>query len=952
MNLPSKTFVSFIKVVFLATLLASCAHLDQYNHVSEIQKSPNDTREYRAITLTNGLQAMLVSDPTADKAAASIDVYVGSSDDPEQLPGLAHFLEHMLFLGTEKYPEPDAYQSFISAHGGQHNAYTSAEHTNYFFEVNADHLNEALDRFSQQFTAPLFNAEYVEREVNAVHSEYSSKLKDDGRRYFSALKRAISQAHPYSKFSVGNLETLKDSEALSLRQALLAFYEKHYSANIMKLVILGKEDLDALENWAREKFSAIPNKNLKHSYVSQPFFKENDLPKVLYVEPVMDTRSMSIGFPMPSTNPYRDSQPDNYLANLLGHEGKGSLLSSLKDDGLVDSLSAGTHFDTQREAIFTISMSLTQTGLDQREDILERLFAYIHLIKEKGIQRTYFDEQATMLDIAFRFQEKSSAINYVRALSDALQEHEPETVLADSYRMTHYAPELYYSYLDYLNPDNMLVTVTAKSLETELETPWFRAPYAIKPLPQPTLNKLKAPKKFSELALPSENIFIPDNVALVSNKPLEDLPKLVLKEDGLELWHATDTSFGTPKTNRFVSIRSPLAQAGALELNQTELMVSLLKDALNEFSYPAYLAGLNYELYNHMRGITIKISGYSDKQDLLLTQIIKTLTDLKFDAERLEIMKERLMRSLINERDRKPYSQAIESAQQFLVDPSWSPQQRLERLEEITVNNLEDFRQRFFAAIDVAVLSHGNIDETSSIKTGQLISDMLLKRASPVTVERAKIRKLAPTSSLKILEVDHPDTGFVLYLQGQDKSFEERARYTVLSQLLSSAYYNDLRTQQQLGYVVFASHFPLLDVPGMAFIVQSPKATGPELLLKTEAFMAEQLAMLSESLGPELETAKLSVISRLEKQDTTAYERANRYWREVDRNNASFNTREELVSAIKALDTDSFKAFMQTVLQEHKSRLSVYTQQGSENSDTIAGYTPLESLPALTHFEN
>ncbi|MGO3769040.1 MAG: insulinase family protein, partial [Vreelandella alkaliphila] len=97
--------------------------------------SPFDERDYRVLTLENGLQALLVSDPEADKAAASMNVRVGSAQDPDDLQGLAHFLEHMLFLGTEPYPQSDAYQRYISDNAGSHNAFTAQQDTNYFFDV-------------------------------------------------------------------------------------------------------------------------------------------------------------------------------------------------------------------------------------------------------------------------------------------------------------------------------------------------------------------------------------------------------------------------------------------------------------------------------------------------------------------------------------------------------------------------------------------------------------------------------------------------------------------------------------------------------------------------------------------------------------------------------------------------------------------------------------------------
>ena len=162
-------------------------------HQAGIEKSETDESEYRYIVLSNQMQVLLISDSEADKAAASLDVFVGSSDDPLNRQGLAHFLEHMLFLGTDKYPNPDEYQSYISQHGGQHNAYTSFEHTNYFFDINPASFELALDRFARFFVAPIFNAEYVNREIKAVHSEYMARIKNDYRRQRDVFSQAVKE---------------------------------------------------------------------------------------------------------------------------------------------------------------------------------------------------------------------------------------------------------------------------------------------------------------------------------------------------------------------------------------------------------------------------------------------------------------------------------------------------------------------------------------------------------------------------------------------------------------------------------------------------------------------------------------------------------------------------------------------------------------------------------------
>ena len=129
-----------------------------------VAKSEEDKRSYRALQLNNGIkvgtrtrmqidsyyikrenlpfrahfwkqlsiiiQVLLVSDETTDKSAAALDVHIGHMSDPVNLPGLAHFCEHMLFLGTEKFPDENEYSKFLSQHGGSFNAFTSSDHTN------------------------------------------------------------------------------------------------------------------------------------------------------------------------------------------------------------------------------------------------------------------------------------------------------------------------------------------------------------------------------------------------------------------------------------------------------------------------------------------------------------------------------------------------------------------------------------------------------------------------------------------------------------------------------------------------------------------------------------------------------------------------------------------------------------------------------------------------------
>lgn len=912
------------------------AHAYAISIEKNIEKSPNDQRDYLALTLDNKLQVLLISDPGTDKASAAMDVYVGSSDDPDEFPGLAHFLEHMLFLGTKKYPIPDEYQKFISDHGGSHNAFTSLEHTNYFFDIHKDFLEEALDRFSQQFTSPLFNADYVEREVNAVHSEYTAKIKDDSRRFFEAVKTTLSEDHPYKKFSVGNLETLKDTPSKSLRDALLDFYDAHYSANNMKLVVLGKEPLATLKQWAIKKFSDIPNKNIDTTMVNQPFFEKSSLPKQINVQTIMDKRTLSLAFPIPSDAEHTESKPLNYIANLIGHEGKGSLLSKLKNMNLVDSLSAGSEFDTRSHALFMINMTLTEQGLKDYPLILETVFDYIALLKSQGIRKLYFDEQVILSEIAFKFLEKSEPIHYTSSLAMALQEKPAQTVLSEAYTLTDFNPKLYQDYISKLRPDNMLVSLSAKNLPTNSETRWYKTPYQIVKLSPELIDSLEETQQHKDLYLPEANEFIPESTDLLTDQK-HQLPERLKSSEGFDLWYALDASFGTPKADIFLSLRSPVSNSSAMQNNKTDILASLLNDMLNEFSYPAYLAGLQFELYQHMRGITIKISGYNDKQGNLLIKILNTFKYGLFNEDRFNIAKERLKRQLENAKDKKPFEQALSIAQNNLILPSWNEEERLKALEKLSFDEMPDFRNEFLSTLESVLLVNGNITRASALNMGNQIEALLLKDARKTAVERAKIIKLAGNKPwLNFRKVEHPDTGFIYYIQGEEITYKEQARFLVLTQILSTEYYSEIRTDKQLGYIVFATNFNLLDVPAMAFVVQSPNANAETLLNETLGFLNTSLKKVQGISTAELERYKQSVSSKLLKQDNTLYSLSNKYWQDIDRENYNFNTNEQLAQTVMALSLEDIESLLASFIEQRGRHLLVYTamqKQLTEDSE-------------------
>ena len=464
------TSASFLKLLLttsaLALWLLGCATTESTDvpKLSDeivIVKSPNDNRSYRYLKLDNDLTAILVHRPEEGKAGAALGVARGSNDDLPEHEGIAHYLEHMLFLGTEKYPDPDDYSEFISKHGGNRNAYTATELTNYFFDIDEQYFPDALDRFAQFFTAPLFDETYVEREKNAVHSEYQMQLRSDTWRGMSVAKTVMNPDHPMSKFNIGSNETLADVD----RDLVRNFYEQNYSADQMVLVTVSERSLDDQEALVRELFSDVPNRELGDAPIPPSSYQDGSLPFAYGYQTIMSNRSLSIEWPVPDVTPYLRTKPLNYLGNLLGHEGEGSLHQLLQDRGWISSLSAGGFRSDRGNSEFGVSVGVTDSGWQHLDEIHGLVYAYIDSLRANPIEEWRYQEQATVANLNFRFMEQGSSIGTVNQLVNNAQIYEAEDLIQGPYLMTKFEKSVIRDYLSHLTRENAVRASRVRTLK-------------------------------------------------------------------------------------------------------------------------------------------------------------------------------------------------------------------------------------------------------------------------------------------------------------------------------------------------------------------------------------------------------------------------------------------------------------------------------------------------------
>jgi len=878
-----------------------------------IRKSPNDDRNYRYLELPNKLRVVLVSDLTTEKAAAALAVYRGSFQEPENRPGLAHFLEHMLFIQTETYPEIDGFQHFVSASAGASNAYTALDHTNYFFDVQPDAFPEALDRFAHFFIDPIISAEFSAREKNAVDSEYQMQIKEDGWRGYMVGKQALNPAHPGSKFTIGSLDTLSGD----IHEDLKHFFATQYSADQMGLVVVSDQTLDELQAWITPLFSKIKNLNIGPDYPDVPMYTDAELPARLEIQSLKEGAKVSYTFPLPSSRPYYRTKPEQYFANLLGHEGKGSLYQQLKSYGWIESLGASVGDLDRHASALGISIELTPAGQDKIGEITDLLFQYIELIKSTPPQQWLYEEQALVEDIGFRFQEKSRPTSLVYQLAPRLDKYPATDLLVAPFLMEGFDAKVITEFLSYVNEDNVLVEIMSPDIRGDAVEPWFKVSYKLRRERTPRIHVDGA-----DLGLPAPNPYLPDNLDLKAGD--NNAISIFVQEPGLELWLDSDTTFGSPRANLYLALAVADGFVSPRDRGMAQLYRQMVEDSLSEIIYPAYLAGLGYSISVPDAGFEVHLGGYQDKQIELLGTVLDALLNAQLDNDRFDTLKASLIKDWRNTAKDRPFSQAYSALSDTLRSGRWQRALLIAALQPVTLADLEVWRADKLSGLGVRGMVHGNVIGNDATALTKLIKSKLPVTDNVFVV--ATVEDIQDALRLQ-LPVDHNDASMVLHVQDPDESFDSRARSSLAAQFLQPAYFLQLRTEQQLGYVVSVTNRPIAKRGGLSFIVQSPNTSSAGLESATIEFVSNFVDTWPDVSDTKFEQQKTGLINRLMQKPKNLNERSQKYWADLIDETYTFDSREQVAEIVATLTHDDMQIFFDRLQAKLATeRLLIFTQ--------------------------
>jgi insulysin len=387
----------------------------------------SSTRQYNDITLSNGLQVLLVSDKSALRASAALTIRgAGQFSDPKELGGLAHLMEHMILSANSRKTlsrKAQDFEEWLSDFDGASNGFTAYEHACFHFNAPPEVFLEALDRFAGLFLQEVIekvckNEDTLKREIRRVNLELDFSNGFTQELYL--VKSLLNPDHPYSRFTAGSLQTLEIQPAaagIDVGKRLYKFFEEQYLPSRAVLVVISPNDLSSLE-FGVAPFATTLSRNSKEVGVDSqrifpaPFTKQNRITPICLFRSkndfILDDKIERLTFQWALALDYSEilvdqtsrptvtaSQIGFVLSQVMARKGPGSLYLLLKRRGWIPEGSQSIPritfpVDVSGFQLMKLELHLTLEGFVSRSAVIAAVYDSINSLQTSSLSRSPF----------------------------------------------------------------------------------------------------------------------------------------------------------------------------------------------------------------------------------------------------------------------------------------------------------------------------------------------------------------------------------------------------------------------------------------------------------------------------------------------------------------------------------------------------------------------------------
>ena len=868
-----------------------------------VNKSPSDKRTYNIFTLKNGIDVITVSDPDLVTSAATLSVGVGQFQDPDNAQGIAHFLEHMLFMGSKKYPKPNEYMQFIKENGGDTNAFTAPEQTTYLFSINSSQFAAALDRLSSSIKDPLFDPTMVGKEINAVNSEWLLSRQSDSFIQQRTAANTGNPDHPRLKLGVGNKDTLSRNESELLEQ-LNNFYNEFYSANLMKLVLVGKQSPKELKKLANKYFSKITNNNVERPITLVNSYRSEDLGKNIYIQSKVKAPQLVIEFPVDNNSSMWRSKPNEYIEMLLNSQEPNSLMSFLNEEGLIESGSASIDpilWGADGSAF--ISYTLTDKGLNNKNTIIENTFRYIDLIKAGGVKKEFFDELAGINQIQFEDYSAPEALSLAVQFAFNIYDIPLKNIIDYSYITSDYKSSAIENVLLKMNPQSARIYHISPNEDTQVDLKYADGGYRVTDL---DFSDYNLSLLFADLSLPEPQVInLDDSEELVfTSSGQYDTPKKIYDQKGVQAFLSHTQNFMGREGVLVINLKSSVPSRSA-----ENLTYAFISNAVFRKKHRLIL-----QRARQRNGVNI-FANYDTEGNATFGLLGRTSTQIKYASDLLS----KFANFQYTERDLKDGVKALRDSFDSISEQGISAQlsyyaatatkqgpfffskkEISAALEQATLEGLTNFHDEYVSSIFIDIFSHGIESPDKIIKFAKEMRDIYgdTSQQSPWRMENNF--KVIPGTG-KITKISTPKDGVGMtdiYIYPK-KSAQVEAQFSMINKLFSPSFFNELRSNQQLGYSVFSLDYEIHDYPVIGMTIVSDNTELQDLKEKMMEFQYGFAAALENVDSKTIKNVKTALLEDLNQKPENIYVEVSSLINDWEEGNYKFDTKKTVANHIK-----------------------------------------------------
>ena len=477
--------------------------------------------------------------------------------------------------------------------------------------------------------------------------------------------------------------------------------------------------------------------------------------------------------------------------------------------------------------------------------------------------------------------------------------------------------------LSYCVPDNMLSSLISKDVKTSKTEHFFDAPYGYEEDDE-FYQELINMGPDSGITLPEPNAFLPKN-ASVPNRKYKDLvvPGLLVNERGMKLYYGKDHEFLRPKGVINLKIQFPKGKMSLEHQVMLKIYVACVNESLNELTYPAKQAGLNYILREGYEGLYITISGYTESAMILYDIIMSHLVNYQISDDQFNALKDRILRDYQN----FPLSDAWQITRKKNADIynniNYDWEESFEMAKDITSESVGKYAESIFKRIYLEGLIYGNFSKREARRAVRIFKEKTGARPVPRhgSFELKYLSQERPESIQYIGKLDVDNSCFWReYHFGMD-SPKTRAGVMIISQALKQPFFTEMRTNQQLGYIVWSSNLNRDENFYLYFAIQSGEYSADELNHHADKFIKTCPALLKSMPDDMFEQLRESSIEKLEQKPKSISERSTKLTTLIFEHSAEFDRDEKTISAIKNVEKNKLVETLEKILSEESYRM-------------------------------